>query len=98
SANFTVSDAVSAATFVNQGQVNVDPAGLMTIGQTYNAAGGTITGPGYVYNGTLSVTASTASPTTILVGGSSTLATNNLANTTIRSEERRVGKERSSLR
>ncbi len=74
----------TAATFVNEGQVTVDPAGLMYVTSTYNAAGGTITGPGYVYNGTLLVTVSTASPTTILVDGTGTyLATNNLPNTTI---------------
>ena len=55
----------------------------MYVSQTYNAAGGTITGPGYVFNGTLLVTVSTASPTTILVDGTTTLATNNLPNTTI---------------
>ena len=62
----------------------MDPAGLMYVSSTYNAAGGTITGPGYVYNGTLLVTVSTASPTTILARWhGDTLATNNLPNTTI---------------
>src|SRR5205807_2214426 len=56
---------------------------LVTSSQTYNAAGGTITGPGYVYFGILQVTASTATPTTILVDGNTTLVTNNLPNTTI---------------
>ncbi len=73
----------SAATFENEGQVTVDPAGLMDVTSTYNAAGGTITGPGYVFNATLLVTVSTASPTTILVDGTTTLATDNLPNTTI---------------
>ncbi len=73
----------SAATFANEGQVTVDPAGVMYVTSTYNAAGGTITGPGFVFNGTLLVTVSTASPTTILVDGTTTLATNNLPNTTI---------------
>ena len=78
-----VNNTSTAATFLNEGQVTVDPAGLMYVSQTYNAGGGTITGPGYVYNGTLLVTVSTASPTTILVDGTTTLATNNLPNTTI---------------
>ena len=79
-----VNNPSTAATFVNEGQVTVDPAGLMYVSSTYNAAGGTITGPGYVYNGTLLVTVSTATPTTILVDGTGdTLATNNLPNTTI---------------
>ena len=73
----------SAATFKNESQVTVDPAGLMLVTSTYNAAGGTITGPGYVFNGTLLVTVSTTSPTTILVDGTTTLGTNNLTNTTI---------------
>ncbi len=78
-----VNNTSTAATFLNEGQVTVDPAGFMFVSQTYNAAGGTITGPGYVYNGTLRVTVSTASPLTILVNGTTTLATNNLPNTTI---------------
>jgi hypothetical protein len=78
-----VNNGSRTATVVNQGQVVVDPAGLLTFGQTYNAAGGTISGPGYVFNGTLSITASPASPTTILVAGSSTLATNVLSSTTV---------------
>src|SRR5204863_219306 len=53
SIRLTVNGGATAAAFVNQGQVTVDPAGLMTVGQTYNAAGGVITGPGYVYNGKL---------------------------------------------
>src|SRR5262249_36535527 len=78
-----VNNTATAATFLNEGQVTVDPAGLMYVSQTYNEAGGTITGPGYVYNGTLIVSVSTASPITILVDGGTTLASNNLPNTTI---------------
>ncbi len=81
--DLAVNNTSTPATFLNEGQVTVDPAGFMYVSQTYNAAGGTITGPGYVYNGTLLVTVSTASPITILVGGGTTLATNNLPNTTI---------------
>jgi hypothetical protein len=80
----TVNGGLAAATFINQGQVNVAANGLMTISQTYDAAGGTISGPGYgyVYSGILEET-SNATPTTILVAGNTTLATNNLANMTI---------------
>ena len=63
--------------------MTVDPAGLMTVGLTYNADGGTISGPGYVDSGTLEVTASPAGGVPILVDGSTALATNNLAGTTI---------------
>ena len=56
----------------------------LTIQGTYYAAGGSITGPGYLNNTALYVTASPASPTTILIEGSAdTLETNNLANTTL---------------
>ncbi len=48
-----VNNTSTAATFLNEGQVTVDPAGIMYVSQTYNAGGGTITGPGYVFNGTL---------------------------------------------
>ncbi len=79
-----VNSGVAATTvFTNQGQVTVDPAGLATFGGTYAAAGGTITGPGYVFNGTLSITASPASPITTLVAGSSSLATNVLPNNVV---------------
>ena len=53
------------------------------MGLTYNADGGTISGPGYVDSGTLEVTASPAGGVPILVDGNTTLATNNLAGTTI---------------
>src|SRR5205807_1446341 len=69
---------------VNRGAITVDGGSLLTIQGTYNAAGGTISGPGYLVNSTLLVTASPASPTTILIGGTGdTLATDNLANTTL---------------
>src|SRR5207237_982229 len=55
-----------------------------TIQGTYDADGGTISGPGYVYNATLNIVASPSSATTILVGGRGVvLASNNIANTTI---------------
>ncbi len=79
----TVNNTSTAATFLNEAQVTVDPAGIMYVSQTYNAGGGTISGPGYVFNGTLVISVSTASPTTILVDGGTTLASNNLPNTTI---------------
>src|SRR5439155_619907 len=72
------------STLVNRGQVSVDSNSLLTIQGTYNAAGGNISGPGYLFNATLLVTASPANPTTILIGGGGvTLATDNLPNTTI---------------
>jgi uncharacterized repeat protein (TIGR03803 family) len=71
-------------TLVNQGQISVESASLLTIQGTYSAAGGNISGPGYLYGCTLDVTASPATPTTILIAaGGVTLATNNLANTTL---------------
>jgi hypothetical protein len=83
SITFTANNTSAAVTFTNQGQVAVDPAGFMTIGQTYNSAGGTITGPGDLVNATLVITATPASPTTILLAGADTLATNNPANMTL---------------
>ncbi len=75
-----VNSGSGSATFSNQGgQVTVDPAGLMTVGQTYVAAGGTISGPGYAVS-TLRITAPTA---LILVGGGAALASNVPANTTV---------------
>ncbi|MFI5453930.1 MAG: Ig-like domain-containing protein [Isosphaerales bacterium] len=71
-------------TLVNQGQVVADSNQLLVFTGNYNAAGGTITGPGYLYNSSISITASTPSPTTILIGGTGdTLATNVLPNTTL---------------
>ena len=71
-------------TLVNQGQINVDTASYLSITGAYYAAGGSISGPGYLFNCTLDVTASPSSPTTILIGGGGdVLATNNLPNTTI---------------
>jgi hypothetical protein len=75
-----VNTGASVATFTNRGQVAVDPTGLMTVAGTYDAAGGAVAGPGYV-NGTLRVSAD--APTTILVGGNSTLATDNPPHTTV---------------
>ena len=54
-------------TLVNQGSINVDTASYMTINGTYYAAGGSITGPGYLYNSDLYVTTSPVTPTTILL-------------------------------
>ena len=71
-------------TLVNQGQINVNTASYLTISGNYYAAGGSITGPGYLYNTNVYVTASPASPTTILLEGSGdTLETDNLPNTTL---------------
>src|SRR5262249_21164742 len=62
----------------------VDADTSLTITGTYNAAGGSISGPGYLSSASLQVTASPASPTTILVGGTGvTLTTDNLPNTII---------------
>jgi hypothetical protein len=77
-------DRTITGTLDNQGQISVDTSSLLTVQNTYDADGGTITGPGYVYNATLNILASPSSATTILVGGRGVvLATNNLANTTI---------------
>ena len=71
-------------TLVNQGQIEVDSASYLTITGTYYAAGGSITGPGYLFNCALYVTASPTTPTTILLeGGGDTLETDNLPNTTL---------------
>jgi hypothetical protein len=71
-------------TLVNQGQISVDGASYLTVQGTYYAAGGSISGPGYLLNTALYVTTSPASPTTILLeGGGDTLATDNLPNTTL---------------
>ncbi len=73
-----------SGTLVNEGQVKVDTASYLSITGAYNAAGGTITGPGYIFNASLYVTESPASPTTVLIeGGGVTLKTNNLPNTTL---------------
>ena len=53
-------------TLVNQGQIEVDTASYLSITGAYDAAGGSITGPGYLYNCAVYVTASPATPTTIL--------------------------------
>ena len=68
---------------VNRGPIEVDPTGQLLITGSYEAAGGTMTGPGHVQNVPLQVTASSAAPTTILLAGSPTLTTDNLANTTL---------------
>jgi len=73
-----------SGTLVNQGLISVDGSSYLTVQGTYYAAGGSITGPGYLYNTALYVTASPSSPTTILLeGGGDTLETNNLPNTTL---------------
>ena len=74
----------AAATFLNEGQVTVDPAGLMYVEQTYNAAGRISSGPFYLVNCRLLETASPASTSTILIGGTGdTLTTDNLAGNTL---------------
>ena len=71
-------------TLVNQGQISVDGSSYLTIQGTYYAAGGNISGPGFLNNCLLYVTASPTTPTTIqLEGSGDTLETNNLANTTL---------------
>ncbi len=71
-------------TLVNEGQIEVDTASYLTITGAYNAAGGSITGPGYVYNSSLYITASPATATTIpLEGTGDVLETDNLPNTTL---------------
>jgi hypothetical protein len=70
-------------TLVNREQIAVGSA-VLTIGGTYKAAGGSISGPGYLFDCTLEVTASPAAPPTILIAGAGdTPATDNLPNTTI---------------
>ena len=59
-------------------------ASYLVITGTYDADGGSIGGPGYLFNCALYVTASPAAPTTILFEGSGdTLETDNLPNTTL---------------
>ena len=71
-------------TLVNQGQIVVDGASYLSITGAYYAAGGSISGPGYLFNCALYVTASPTTPTTILLeGGGDALETNNLPNTTL---------------
>lgn len=69
---------------INQGQVAVDADTSLTIqGGTYTAAGGTISGPGYVLNDTLQETTSPAGASTIVLAGSTTLTSDNLAGYTL---------------
>ncbi len=69
---------------VNQGQIIIDSdASLYIQNGTYTAAGGTITGPGYVVNDTIRETASPAAPSTIVLVSAATLATDNLAGYTL---------------
>ena len=71
-------------TLVNQGQIAVDGASYLTITGAYYAAGGSISGPGYLFNSHLYVTASPTKATTILLeGGGDVLETDNLPNTTL---------------
>src|SRR5262249_37170929 len=67
----------------NPGQITVAADTTLTLSGTYNAAGGAITGPGYVVNAQVQVTAAPAAPTTVVLLGNCTLTTNNLANTTL---------------
>ena len=71
------------AGLINEGLVAVADDNPIQITGSYVAAGGQITGPGTLYSVTLSVTASPSSPTTLVLHGSSTLLTDNLANTTL---------------
>ncbi len=71
-------------TVYNEGLIAVASNAYLYISGNYYAAGGSITGPGYLYNTALYVTASPTAATTILLEGTgNTLETNNLANTTL---------------
>ncbi len=73
---------VITGTLDNKATIAVDPNSGLAISGVYDAAGGTIAGPGYLINCQIEVTASPASPTTLLVvGQSDTLMTDNLPNT-----------------
>ncbi len=75
---------ILSGTLANQGTVSVDSNASLTISGTYIAAGGAIAGAGYLVNCQIEVTASPASPTTILIGGQGdTLVTDNLPNTVL---------------
>ncbi len=71
-------------TVVNEGLIALASNEYLYISGNYYAAGGSITGLGYLYNTALYVTASPTAGTTILLEGTgNTLETNNLANTTL---------------
>ena len=71
------------AGLINEGLLAVAADNPIEIHGSYVAAGGQITGPGSLYSVTLSITAATATPTMLVLHGSSTLLTDNLANMTL---------------
>src|SRR5262249_38190397 len=82
-AGLTINTVSPAYVFTNQGQVNVDATGFLTITQTYRADGGDISGRGYLVNATLEVLAAPVQGTPLLLAGSTTLASDNLVSTTL---------------
>ena len=75
---------VITGTLVNQGQIVVGTSTYLQIGGNYDAAGGSISGPGYLYNCTLTETAAPASASTIVIAGTGdVLASANLSGYTI---------------
>src|SRR5262249_43469754 len=70
-------------TLANQGLVSVDANAGLGIGGTYIEAGGSVSGPAFIVNALVKVTASPAAPATLVLVGNSTLAGDNLANVTL---------------
>ncbi len=66
---------------VNQGTVNANT--FLTFTGIYTSAGGTLNGSAYLVNAQIEETAAPSAPTTLMLWGKSTLATDNLANTTL---------------
>ncbi len=75
---------IISGTLANQGTIDADSNDYLEITGTYQAQGGTTTGPAELFNCKLAETASPASPSTIVVTGTGdTLASDNLAGYTI---------------
>jgi len=68
---------------INQGSLNAASNTALQFYGTYEEAAGTVNGPVYFFNSTIRETTSPVTPTTIILRGTSTLATDNLANVTL---------------
>jgi hypothetical protein len=68
---------------INQGSLSAASNTALQFYGTYEEAAGTVNGPVYFFNSTIRETASPATPTTIILRGVTTLATDNLANVTL---------------
>ena len=71
------------AGLINEGLLAVAADNPIEVHGSYVAAGGQITGPGSLYSVAQSITAATATPTMLVLHGSSTLLTDNLADMTL---------------